>query len=120
MKRTGRHLLIVAGVVAVLAWFMTWIIDVPARWPDHGLAELDAEAIDLVAAACLVSEVEADPAGYGVGDDFRFVIDETGTLEIESRWRSSDVRRSGGAVLVEENRPFGPDPYAVATSCPTW
>lgn len=120
LRRTGRQVLIIAGVLAILAWFMTWLIDIPDRWPDHGIAELDGDILDVAAVECLAAEVATDPSLYGVGDDFRFVIDQSGILELQSRWRSSDLKRSGRAVLVEENRPLGPDPYAVASDCPTW
>jgi len=84
---------------------MQWILDVPAQYPDHGLAAIPEDLLPL--ASCLAAEIELDPSAYGVGPDFQ-VISEDGEgamgLEVRGWFRSSTLTSTDDTtVKVESN-----------------
>ena len=97
--RFGRHLgILVVGVIGV-AWLLLWLVDIPDRWPDHGRAELaqsltpeQLEQID-----CLITEIEADPSGFGTSSDFAVAYDDQ--FVIQGRFRTASIESQTGAQL---------------------
>ena len=100
LVRFGRHFLIVVLVVGGIAWLLGWLVDVPARWPDHGRVELTAvlTAGQLEEADCLIAEIEADPGRFRTSSDFR--VTYTGKVMIDGWPRTTTIVAQNGTQLT--------------------
>ena len=97
--RFGRHILIIALVVGGVGWLLTWLVDVPDRWPDHGRAALAAAltAEQLAEVDCLIAEIAADPGSFRVSADFG--ISYPDKLMIDSWLRNTWIESQQGPQL---------------------
>jgi hypothetical protein len=95
----GRHILIIALVVGGVGWLLTWLVDGPDRWPDHGRVAL-ASALtteQLAEVDCLIAEIAADPGRFRVSADFG--ISYPDKLMIDSWLRNTWIESQQGTQL---------------------
>jgi hypothetical protein len=95
----GRHILIVAMVVGGVGWLLAWLVDVPARWPDHGRVDLAAVLTteQLAEVDCLIAEIAADPGRFRVSADFG--VSYPSKLMIDSWLRNTWIESQEGTQL---------------------
>ena len=117
--RLARRLVIAIVAAMVIILLMQWILDVPEQYPDHGFAAFEGSMADL--SRCLIDEIAADPAVFGVGSDFELRLEEGldgDALEVAGWVRSSTVSSFDSATLiVESNTNPLADPERIPTLC---
>ena len=109
--------MVVASTVIIL--LMRWILDLPEQYPDHGMAAFEESMADV--SRCLVGEIAADPAAFGVGPDFELRWKDgpnEGSLEVVGWIRSSSVSSFDSVTLTVESttNPLA-DPEPIPTLC---
>lgn len=102
--RLAKRLLITLVILGGLLVLMQWILDVPAQYPDHGLAVIPEDLLPL--ASCLAAEIELDPSSFGVGQDFQIIVEEgveRSHLEVRGWFRSSTLTSTDDTTLQIES-----------------